>query len=248
LRIVHEVLDASAVPLWRQEEWQARFPWLEQGTTGAAAGDLGLFGQQPVGRVLDRWRTLASATGMRTILHARQVHGVEVGVWTEALPPGLVLAEGIDAHATPNADVLLAVSIADCVPIFLVAEAPRVVGVVHAGWRGTAEGILERAVGVLELMGAAAPDLWLHCGPAICGRCYEVGPEVHLGVNPEQPVPAEPTPIDLAQALCRRARRLGITPERMTVSGHCTLCGAGGFFSHRGGSSGRQVAVLGYRA
>ena len=96
--------------------------------------------------------------------------------------------------------------------------------------------------------GAAVEQIWLHCGPSICGRCYEVGPEVHMGVNPTLAPPAQPTPIDLPAAIVDRAERAGVDVAKMSRSTHCTLCGAGNFFSHRGGSPARQVAFLGLRS
>ena len=48
----------------------------------------------------------------------------------------------------------------------------RAVALVHAGWRGTAAGIVERAIHRLVESWQATPGrLWLHCGPAICGAC-----------------------------------------------------------------------------
>ncbi|MDQ3388842.1 MAG: laccase domain-containing protein, partial [Gemmatimonadota bacterium] len=59
------------------------------------------------------------------------------------------------------------------------------------------------------------------------------------------PPPSSPSPIDLRAAIAARAARLGILPERITLSAHCTRCGEGEFFSHRGGSEARQMGVLG---
>lgn len=237
------------MPLFRHPEWQERWSWIYQGTTGRGDEpeefDLGAFGQSPIGPTLDRWRRIREETGTRTAVHARQVHGVEVGEWHDPLPAGLFLVEGLDAHVTEQPGVLLAISVADCVPIFLVSEQPRAIAMVHAGWRGVAGGALESAVGALLRRNASTGSLWVHCGPSICGRCYEVGPEVHQAVNPQLPVPDRPSPIDLRQALAGRAQDLGVHPERITLSEHCTLCGPGQFFSHRGGSPARQMGVLG---
>lgn len=251
-RRVAEVLEPGPVPLWRHPEWSERFPDLAQGTTGRGQGaqsfDLGLSGRAPVGEVLARWRRLGEATGLRTTVHARQVHGAEVAAWPAPLPPGLLLVEGMDAHVATLPDILLAISVADCVPIFLTTGSPGAVGMIHAGWRGVAAGILEASVERLAAEAGIGPaDLWLHCGPSICGECYEVGPEVHAAVNPGASVPAGPTPIDLRAALSRRAAALGIAGDRITISAHCTLCGPGSFFSHRGGSPDRQMGVIGWR-
>ncbi len=249
---MHQVLEepeAGEVPLWRHPEWRERFPWLVQGTTGRGEGgtpfDLGLFGSGPAGRAIDRWRKLRTTTGMTSVLHSHQIHGANAGSWNDPVPPGLCVVEDLDAHVTGRPGLLLAISVADCVPIFLVAEEPRVVGVVHAGWRGVAAGALEGTVELMARQGATPDKFWLHAGPSICGSCYEVGPEVHAAVNADRPVPEGPTPIDLRGAIARRARELGIEGGRISISGHCTRCGPGDFFSHRGGDPHRQMGVLG---
>lgn len=251
-RTVRERASAGAVPLWTHPEWEERFPWLVQGTTGrggaAAEFDLGLSGAQPVGEALDRWRSLLRATGMETAAHARQVHGAELWIHREAGGPGVLVMDGFDGHVTDRPGILLSVAVADCVPVSVVDPESRAVALVHAGWRGTAAGIVERAVHRLaESWQGSAERLWLHCGPAICGACYEVGPEVHAAVNPGRPVPGAPTPIDVRAAIAERVVAGGVAEERVSVSAHCTRCGDGGFFSHRGGSKGRQMGVLGIR-
>jgi len=234
-------------------EWGALFPWLVQGTTtsrdGAAAFDLGLFrAESPAGEVVARWERLREWTGAGTLVHARQVHGADLR-WHEDEAPGLRIAPSCDLHATTRPGILLTVGLADCVPAFLVDPRRRAVALVHAGWRGTAAGALERAIEELGARAESRPgDLHVHLGPAICGACYEVGPEVFeaLGVAPAP----EPAPIDLRAVLAERAAARGVRAERVTVSEHCTRCDEGGasFFSHRRGEGGRHVAFLGLRA
>ena len=151
-----------------------------------------------------------------------------------------------DGHVTSAEDLLLGVTVADCVPVFLVAADGKAVGVLHAGWRGAAAGVLEEGLRSLQSETGCDPsDFHLHLGPAICGDCYEVGPEVHraLGV----PEPNSPTPIDLRAILATRALGLGFSKDRVTVSTWCTRCGASPFFSHRRGDLGRQVGFIGIR-
>ena len=251
-RVVAEVPAGGGVPLWTHLEWDERFPWLAQGTTGAgspdAPFDLGLSGAHPAGVVLDRWRALRAELGAATVVHARQVHAAEVWTHRERGAPGIAVMDGVDGHVTALPGLALTVSVADCVPVSLVDPETRSVALVHAGWRGVAGGIVERAMELLAAeFGARVEDLWLHCGPAICGECYEVGPEVHAGVRPGCAPPDAPTPIDLRAAIAVRAEERGVLPERITVSAHCTRCGPGAFFSHRGGSRARQMGVLGIR-
>jgi YfiH family protein len=252
VRTVAERLAPGDVPLWVQPEWEGRFPWLAQGTTGRGdaeeAFDLGLSGAQPVGRVMDRWRRLLKAAGLPSAVHARQVHGADLFFHRDRPAPGVLVMEGVDGHVTDRPGLLLSVSVADCTPVSIVDPRTRGIALVHAGWRGTAGGIVERAIRASrEGWGSAAADLWLHCGPSICGACYEVGPEVHAAIHPARPVPAAPTPIDVRAAIAERAVGLGLPAEQVSVSAHCTRCGPPDFFSHRAGSAGRQMGVLGVR-
>jgi hypothetical protein len=241
---IREALAPSNVPLYRHSGWAERFPFVIQGTTarGDDDFDLGLFRDAPVGAVLQRWRMLRSATGMRTAVHAHQVHGATV-LTHEVLPAGMVVADDADGHVTAVRGVLLSVSVADCVPVAIVAARRRAVAALHAGWRGVAAGVLESGVRALAALGAHPDELWLHLGPAICGRCYEVGPDVHeaLGLS----VPDANAPVDLRALLATRAVALGIPQMQLSRSSWCTRCDAARFFSHRAGSGGRQMSVIG---
>jgi hypothetical protein len=247
--VVTEDLD-PLVPALFHPEWSTRFPWLVQGTTTrgalAAAFDLGLFaGASPAHVVHDNWNRLMSATGMRRAAHARQVHEAEVRLHRAAIP-GLSVVEPCDGHATDEPGVLLAVTVADCVPIFMVAPERRAVAVLHAGWRGAAAGVLEAGLSVLEAAGATHQALHVHLGPSICGACYEVGPEVFRALG--RPAPERPTPIDLRRVIAARAEAAGVLPDRITISSHCARCTGSDLFSHRRGDGQRQVGYIGVRA
>jgi YfiH family protein len=247
VRLVHE-LRAGEFPLYTHPEWSAAFPWLVQGTTGRGEEglDMGLFGELPTGLVQARWRRLREVTGLPTAAHGWQVHAASLA-WHEPLPPGLHVLDAFDGHATAAPGVLLTVSVADCVPVFLVAPRLRVVALLHGGWRGVAAGIVEAGVQLLATRtGCAAANLHLHCGPAICGACYEVGPEVGTGLALATSPPGK-FQLDLRAAIAERAVDLGIQPQQVTLSAHCTRCGDGTFWSHRGGDRERQLAVVGIR-
>lgn len=244
VRTVREPLGPDpAVPLYSVPEWRERFPWLVHGTTGRGGDhsfDLGLFGETPVGTALGRWRALRDRLAVPRAVHSRQVHGPVVMEHGDPTP-GLYVTEGRDGHVTGTPGILLTVSLADCVPISLVDPRRRRVALLHGGWRGTAAEIVGRG---LDLLGSDPSDLHAHLGPAICGRCYEVGPEVHQALG--LPVPAHPSPVDVRAVQATELVEAGVAAERITVSGHCTLCGDG-FFSHRGGSTARQLGVLAIR-
>jgi polyphenol oxidase len=240
---VREERVAGSVPLFAHPGWRRDLEWLVQGTTGHGRDgsfDLGLFGTTPVGVALERWRALRTATGMPRSVHSLQVHEDRVLVQGPG-EPGLGITEGYDGHATSQPGVLLTVSIADCVPISLVDSSSRRIALLHGGWRGTALGILGAG---LAHLGGDPSAVHVHLGPAICGRCYEVGPEVHQALG--LAVPAAPAPVDVRAVLARQAVDAGVSPGHISVSEHCTRCGDN-FFSHRAGSPGRQLGVLGLR-
>jgi YfiH family protein len=222
-----------------------------QGTTRRGPGpdpfDLGIFSDaSPAASVAGAWERLRVGSGCRTVVLARQVHGTAVRAHGPGIP-GLHLAEACDGHVTATPGVLLAVTVADCVPVFLVDPDRRAVALLHSGWRGAAQGIMERGVQALrDRMGSAPAALRAHLGPCICGSCYEVGPEVFTALG--LLAPPGPAPLDLRSVLAARAVAAGLDAARVTVSEHCTLCGDAGLFSHRRGERARQAGYLGIQA
>jgi len=231
--------------------WAERFPWLLQGLTtrtGVEPGeedfDLGLRGGGAVAAVLGRWDRLHTQSGMETLIHARQVHAATVRVHGP-LAPGLFLSSEADGHATRERGLLLTVSLADCVPVFLVAPQVRAVCLLHAGWRGTAAGILEEGIASLkDAFGVPPGELFVHLGPGISGESYEVGPEVHEALGLRRP--PVPTPLDLRAVLAERALGRGVALDQITRSRRDTRTDPL-LFSHRAGDAGRHLAFLGIR-
>lgn len=238
----------SELPIWEVPGWRERFG-IVAGMTGrgddpAQPFDLGLSSPASTALVLGRWRRHRGELGFPSQVMSHQVHGTDVA-WHDGAAAGWTVLDAADGHATRTPGRLLFVTIADCIPVYLVAPAQRAVALVHAGWRGTAGGILGQAVQVLhEAAGVAAPDIVMHAGIGICGPCYEVGSEVMEALGGQAMGPG-PWHVDLRAELVRQARSLGV--REVTVSGHCTACHRDRFFSHRGsgGSDGRMVAFLG---
>jgi len=247
MRTLRETAEGNDPVVYVRDDWSQSFPWLVHGTTGAAGDyDLRLFGDASGGDVLARWSALRDRTAMHVLVHARQVHGVEVLEHDQSEHAGLRILQGADGHVTATPGTLLTVALADCAPVFVVDPSRRAVALLHAGWRGSAGGILARGIRTLVARGSTATDLRVHVGPRICGRCYEVGPEVHAALGAH--VPTRPAPVDLATALWNQASEQGVASEFFTASEWCTRCDDGHFYSHRAGAVGRQVAMLGIRA
>ena len=132
----------------------------------------------------------------------------------------------------------MAVSIADCVPVFL-AHPSGAAALLHSGWRGTEARIVEQGIAAFVSRGLAAAELRMHLGPAICGKCYEVSADVATRLlGSTQPKRT----VDLRGIIADHARSRGV--RHVTTTPKCTKCDNDRFFSHRAGDAGRQVAVL----
>lgn len=209
-------------------------------TTGRAAGSFGVGSREPVADVMARWAALRQLAGggAGRLATATQVHGNHVlehaGTWS-----GWLRGPEADGHLSLDGGTALAVSVADCVPVFL-AHPCGAFAMLHSGWRGTAAGITERAIALFRSHGLSPADLLLHCGPAICGRCYEVSAEVHAQLTGRDP--GHPATVDLRAVIESRAAALGV--RRIAISPLCTRCDNDRFFSHRAGDAGRQLGVI----
>lgn len=137
--------------------------------TDTRAGNLALHVGDDGPSVLQRRDELDTAAGIapRSFRYMNQVHGNRVALMGSA-------AESPTADAMVSRSQPLAVMVADCIPLVLVAESDSgpLLGVVHAGRPGLASGIIPAAMEQLRAAGAKNIRAWL--GPSICGACYEV--------------------------------------------------------------------------
>jgi YfiH family protein len=129
---------------------------------------------------------------------------------------------------------MLAMS-ADCLPIAIFrTDGPRALAVLHAGWRGLSEGVINQ--GVNALRAGSTQRLAAVVGPAIGPCCYEVGPEVSGLFDDDLTVDGK---LDLWSAAERALRTAGV--ERVARVGLCTRDLPELFFSHRRDGRARGV-------
>lgn len=190
------------------------------------------------------------------VLLLDQVHGFDcVRVTGLDLPSPRPVYATADAFFTMETDVLLAVRTADCLPIFFFAAGPRpVCGVLHAGWRGLARGIIPHTMGMLkhalERSGIAIESLMLHVfpGPYIPGSAYEVGPEVAVRFPLTKPIGGGKFLLDLyANARGLLGEQLKAMPVSFDDPFDVIASGEGlreRFYSHRRGDTGRNLNVI----
>jgi len=210
-------------------------------------------GDQPEA-VLENHRRFAAEVGYvaQALYEVSQVHGVHVERISDD-PPEVVRQREADALVCGRPGAAIGVRTADCTPVLLADPHTGAVGAVHAGWRGTAKGVIEAAVAAL-CAEARAPRERLIAAvfPCIGTAAFEVGDDVAAqlaGAVGDDTVIQRGTGrphADLAAAVGRLLRRAGLSPVRIQHVAGCTFADPGRFFSHRrdDGKTGRHLAAI----
>ena len=178
-----------------------------------------------------------SQDGMASL---KQVHSARV-----LMASGAGCAGEADALITATPGLAVSVRTADCFPILLCSPARRVVAAVHAGWRGTAEKIIQAAMQKMHAQfGASPPEIFAAIGPGIGACCYRVGEDVarRFGL-------AQAGNIDLAAENQRQLIESGVPPDNIEVLALCTFCDPERFYSYRRDPAdpGRMISFIGIR-
>lgn len=209
----------------------------------------------PAGADAADYDALGAAFGLsnRDVVRVRQIHGREVVV----IRPGRALAEAeadADAIVSTDPERVVAVRIADCVPILIADGQRRVAAAIHAGWRGTAAGVAGAAIAAVSALGVPASDLVAAIGPSIGPCCYQVDEAVrsafasaHAGAASwfQDDGPGR-WKLDLWRASTEQLVRAGVPRGSISVAGLCTAHHPSVCFSYRreGATAGRMAAAI----
>jgi len=161
-----------------------------------------------------------------------------------------------DALITDTPGVALMLRFADCLPVLLYDPVRGAIGLAHAGWKGTVEGIAAKTVSAMvEAYGSRPANIMAGLGPCIGPCCYQVGAEVIEAVKARfnhwpgllRPQGDGSVHFDLCEANRCQLAELGV--EEVEVIQLCTACRTDELFSHRaeGGHTGRFAVILGMR-
>jgi polyphenol oxidase len=202
--------------------------------------------------VAENFRRLRRAIGLQRYfrVQVRQVHGA--GVYISPRRPARM-------RDVPPADAILSdvpgsmptVRTADCVPVLLAGPGGRIVGAVHAGWRGIVAGVITTAIDAMaERFGVDGRQVVAAIGPCIRAKAFEVGEEVVQAfaaaglVAAVQPANGHRPHIDLIRAVELQLWNRGV--QSTEAADGCTFHDATEFFSHRRdrGQTGRMAAVI----
>ena len=211
------------------------------------------------GEVWDLVAASAGATADR-LFRIKQVHGRAVRVvhHGDDTAAGLQQRPEADAIVSNVAGVVLAVQVADCVPMLIADTRVAAAGAVHAGWRGTSVGIAAAAVEAMQReFGSQPHDLTVALGPSIGACCYAVGEELIAAFDAAGATPDQLSHwfsrssdgslrLDLWKANHDQLVGAGVPSARIHLARLCTQTHATVFDSYRvaGPRAGRTIAAI----
>jgi len=238
-------------------------------STGAYAElNLGMSAGDDPELVAENRALLCSTLGLdvQKLSIVKQVHSDRVVV-VDKIGNGASPIIEADAQVTDIPGLTLFGLFADCLAVCLYDPGHGVIGLAHAGWRGTVAGIARKTVKVMaERYGSLPGDCQAALAPAAGPCCYEVGNEVaeaaravfpaewavlrprgrDTGRNGRMPGNQEKWTFDLWEGNARWLQEAGLKRENIIISRLCTICRQDLFFSYRGsgGRTGRMAALM----
>lgn len=276
------VLDNEIMPLFRLEPWmehakiRAGFTSRQGGVGKAPYDSLNCafhVGDEPKDVISNR-RRLAESLGFlpESWTCGEQTHGVNIALVTHkdrgrgSLDRASAFSD-TDGLITDVPGVLLTSFYADCVPLYFYDPMHSVVGLAHAGWKGTVAEIAAAMVGEMgRQYGTRPQDILAAIGPSIGDCCYEVNNQVMDHVYPleksfveetghtpslyrKSEANTDKTMLNLKELNRRIMIKAGILPTHIECTTWCTSCNPDLFFSYRkeNGVTGRMTSWIGIK-
>lgn len=235
--------------------------------SGVSEGDfsslnLGLYSGDKPENIQENFKLLFDFTGIKPhqLFIPHQTHGEEIIVIDQTFLQENSETQqshlyGKDALITNIPNVYIGVTTADCVPILIYDRVKKVVGAIHAGWRGTCAKIVSKTIEKMrEKFGSNPSDMFAVIGPSISVEVYNVGNELvdefekaGFIINDIFQQKNEKIYLDLWKANESLLLKSGIKKENIEISRRCTFSEPETFFSARklGVKSGRMISVVG---
>lgn len=242
-------------------------PWLRHGITtrvagmGLAEGNVGYTAPRDKDDAWRMRRLWTEAVGLDPdlIVRVHQVHGPTVAVVAEVDGvrggrPDSAGSPVADAIVTATPGLALMTLHADCLPILLADRRRRVVGTIHAGWRGTLADVASATVRAMSsTFGTDPTDVVAFIGPGIGVDHYQVGDDVAASFERAWPGAGvvhrrgDRPHVDLKRTNAWQLTLAGVPPDRIETSPLCTVSDGDRLFSHRGqgAETGRFAAIIG---
>ncbi len=190
------------------------------------------------------------------MVRSKQIHGTNIEVITEKnISENKMRFDDADGFVTNVPGVVLKTLHADCGSIYMIDPKNRVIGIAHAGWRGTVKKISKKLLEkFIDVYGSNPEDVVCALGPCIGSCCFEVGRDVagefkKLNLNGDYIKPGKEKDkfnIDLQKVNAEILQDSGILPQNIIFCDICSCCNKDWLFSHRatGGKRGNNAACI----
>ena len=186
--------------------------------------------------------------GSSGLVTAEQVHGSRISVVTEK--DAGRQKKGADGLVTRAKNLFLMVFVADCLPIVAYDPKKEIVGIAHAGWKGTTKKIASNLIEVFIKLGSNPKDILVGLGPGIEFCHYEVGNDVAnkfaqagLGEAVLKSLSGKVL-VDLKSANIKTLAKAGVTKNNIDASLKICTYEVGDFFSFRRGDGDSRIAAV----
>jgi YfiH family protein len=193
------------------------------------------------------------------LLQVKQVHGNDVVV-IDKQNYDVSHFQHVEADAiiTNQPGLMLAVTVADCYPLMVFEPEQRVAAVIHAGWRGAANGLIGKTIdAMVNEFDCRTEAMLVAVGPGISAEHYEVGKDVREGFRNgtghwdeiASEVEFGKWRVDLQKSCLLQLEQAGVKKKNIDCADACTWNQRELFFSYRrdAGTTGRQMGFVLFR-
>lgn len=202
------------------------------------------------GLALDEREKFLSRVGLelKNVVSADLVHGNQVAVVGESDKGKIILATDGLITATPN--LILTVTVADCLPVYFFDEEKQVIALAHAGWRGLVKNIMATVVSKMKgEFGSDPKNIIVNVGPHIRDCHFVIGSEVARQFTQYQQLITKKDDqlfLNLSAVAKEQLIQAGILSDHITISPECTYDLPAKYFSYRRDKPSRVEAMLAY--
>lgn len=157
---------------------------------------------------------------------------------------------GVDALVFKGEDIVLAITVADCLPIYFYNPVSEIIALAHAGWRGVIGNIVYRTISEADKIFINQPEDWqVYIGPHIMACHFEVQEDVvkMFSIYPEFIIEQEGKKfINLKGIVRKQLLEIGILESNINISEQCTFCEERKYFSYRRDKPQEVEAMVAY--
>jgi len=180
-------------------------------------------------RTLDEKRRFVDFLGFKEkkLITPLLEHGTKVEVAGESVTT-------CDGVVTDNPNLILTVTVADCLPLFLFDPEKKAIGLIHAGWRGIVNGIAENGITLFkEEFNSDPKEIKVLIGPGICHHHFDIGPEIADSFKEKTKLNNGRIFVNLKSEAKNRLLSSGLLLKNITIHPGCTFCSSKKYFSYR---------------